>query len=227
LHLLVELTNHKNYENYHYYDNYSCGNYWPCLDEDGNTIIGDMVNPLFEYAFNRIDSHSSILNSTRFNYRQEPIEEIPNHPGNAIIKAENEIILSSGFFAEKGSTLLATIDPHIFWGNEFKNNNILLVEHPQNKSLEIDSDKQYVGSNLNLINDNLILYPNPFNDNIFIINGKVGMNYYVKDLFNRILSNGVIQTEKFSVNLSFLPCGMYILCIANGQLHYNYKIVKK
>ncbi len=220
------LVTNRNYENYHYFDNYSCGNNWPYLDADGTTIIGDNNKPLGEYAFNRIESTSAILNSTRFNYRQEPISEIPGHPGNAIIKAENEIVLSPGFFAEKGSTLLAAIEPHIFWEDNFKKDNLILREHPQSKSMEINFEQQEETINSEMHDESLIIYPNPFENNIYIQNCVVGMSYAIKDMFNRTVSKGYFQSKSLCLNLSSLPSGMYILYLDNKQHPSNYKIVK-
>ncbi|MEI7463610.1 MAG: T9SS type A sorting domain-containing protein [Candidatus Taylorbacteria bacterium] len=223
---LYLLVSNKNYENYHYFDNYSCGNSWPYLAYDGTTIIGDNNHPLGEYAFDRIESRSEILNSTRFNYLQEPISEIPGHPGNAIIKAENKILLSPGFFAEKGSTLLAKIESHIFWEDGFINDDLIFKEHPQDQSMEVSFDQQEGPYISEMPDESLIIYPNPFEDNMYIQNGVVGMKYTIKDMFNRTVSKGCFQTKNLCLNLNFLPSGMYILLLEKKQKPCNYKIVK-
>ncbi|UGS21702.1 S8 family serine peptidase [Flavobacterium cyclinae] len=77
--------------------------------------------------------------------------------------------------------------------------------------------------------DHIKIYPNPANDNVFVLSKYSEINSYnIIDIQGRVVySTDIIDSKNFSVDISFLNSGVYMLQLNSNSGIFNYKIVKK
>ncbi len=72
---------------------------------------------------------------------------------------------------------------------------------------------------------NIQVFPNPFNDTIYIISEQYGFNYSVYSIDGKQIKNGVLNSS--TLDLGNLQEGMYLLKIQNKESEITKKIIKK
>ncbi len=74
----------------------------------------------------------------------------------------------------------------------------------------------------------VLIYPNPANDllNFKVENKLIGSSYIISDLFGRIISNGIITSEKTNGSLQGYSSGIYFLSIGNEKGN-TFKFIKE
>jgi hypothetical protein len=85
------------------------------------------------------------------------------------------------------------------------------------------------GVNLNSIEEDCILYPNPFRDEVNISSSVNFRNseYRITDMDGKLVKTGFLSTENCRLNLSFLKPGLYNMLIDNGAEVVTRKILKE
>lgn len=93
---------------------------------------------------------------------------------------------------------------------------------------DINNMSTQVGIKKNNMNNlNLIIYPNPFANEVTIKGLKEKMSIDVFDVMGKLIFSDSIKPEKNYVNLSILSSGVYLLKIVNADGDYKtYKIIK-
>jgi len=146
-------------------------------------------------------------------------------------RAEEKIVLQSGFTAKAGCTFTAKLDP---FACTSRNGNEDEMEEdgyfaPKDPS-EITSKKT---TQINSLTDEIIVYPNPAKDKVIIEipyrNGKV-VKYRIQMLNSQgiIIQTYVTEEYRIEIDLVNFLQGIYLLNLANiesGEMN-NYKIVK-
>jgi len=75
------------------------------------------------------------------------------------------------------------------------------------------------------INDQVLVYPNPITDEVFISSSVQG-NYFISDLFGRILATGIIK-QPLEINTKSWTCGTYVAIIRTPQGAKVAKLIKE
>lgn len=69
------------------------------------------------------------------------------------------------------------------------------------------------------------IFPNPFNDKIYLISEQYGFNYSIYSIDGKQIKNGVLNGS--TLDLANLQGGIYLLKIQNGENEITKKIIKK
>jgi len=249
---LYILSTNTSVPDYHPYSTYFVSGNWPVLEENNTTILGDQENPLYRTAFTSLLADASILNSTRYDYQQNPIPPLTDHPGNAIFLSENEINLKPGFFCEHGVSFQASIIPHITW-ETFSNTNLLIdgivplrnfYLFSENKGyVRINEEKRLLipFSSVNHISvdqeetevneaQQIQLFPNPASQHITIqIPVEIDLSKATVKIINNqgvTLYQSNIDYHFVNLNIDFLQPGVYMICITSNDYTFQSRIVK-
>jgi hypothetical protein len=79
----------------------------------------------------------------------------------------------------------------------------------------------------NTINSEINIYPNPANTSV-IIESKIAKGIYqLQDLTGKVLLRGSVTATKFSLDISALSKGIYLLSLIDGEQQVNKKVVKE
>lgn len=79
---------------------------------------------------------------------------------------------------------------------------------------------------LELQNDELKFWPNPFKNEIELTHNLTNPNYTLFDITGKIMKSGIIENDQIK-NLNELPSGQYLLKITNNNQSVTKKVVKK
>ena len=77
-------------------------------------------------------------------------------------------------------------------------------------------------------NNQLIIYPNPTKDDIYIISTNERINSYsiLNTNGQRVMNKEKIKANKEKINLTNIPKGMYIIKIITDNNVYSRKVIK-
>ncbi len=88
----------------------------------------------------------------------------------------------------------------------------------------VDKINTGVGFGINQINNNTIsVYPNPTSDFVNIVNANQA-NITVYDVYGKLISSDVVNSNNYSLNVSAFAAGNYVLKITNGEQSISKKI---
>ncbi|HOO84527.1 MAG TPA: thiol protease/hemagglutinin PrtT [Prolixibacteraceae bacterium] len=91
--------------------------------------------------------------------------------------------------------------------------------------IEIDRSI-YTGSEQNLANNNINIYPNPFKNNIQINSPQIIESYELFDCSGQLLQKIKNSQKNFSIDASGLKAGIYYLKLQGNQFSETHKIIK-
>ncbi len=82
-------------------------------------------------------------------------------------------------------------------------------------------------TNLNNINENIKIYPNPFEDYLVLEGIPLNSEYEIFDLFGKSIQKGLVSENINIIHLSQnLSTGLYLITFKGKDLYLNYKINK-
>lgn len=118
------------------------------------------------------------------------------------------------------------------------NSNAYIVKYSSDSSFLVPfeggdtlNDQKPISSFINeisLTNNQLIIYPNPTKDDIYIISTNERINSYsiLNTNGQRVMNKENIKANKEKINLSNIPKGMYIIKIITDNNVYSRKVIK-
>ncbi|MDD4684489.1 MAG: T9SS type A sorting domain-containing protein, partial [Bacteroidales bacterium] len=118
------------------------------------------------------------------------------------------------------------------------NSNAYIVKYSSDSSFLVPfeggdtlNDQKPISSFINeisLTNNQLIIYPNPTRDDIYIISTNERINSYsiLNTNGQRIMNKENIKANKEKINLSNLPKGVYVIKVITDKNSYTRKVIR-
>lgn len=100
----------------------------------------------------------------------------------------------------------------------YKNTSLFGTVTLSNKTVEVGIDRTEI--------ENLSVYPNPVNDNLYVTAGVNISEITVHDITGRVISSSIVNAAKANINVSSLTSGIYILRITDEQGNVSARKIK-
>ena len=160
-----------------------------------------------------------------YDYLDKNDDFIVGNNSSCIIHSGDDITFLPGFEVKGGSELHAYIEPFACNNALYRLVNNNTNENSNNESLQSASAEK-VNFNIEKLNDEILLYPNPANQTISISSNYGVYGVTISDLFGKIVfNNSFTKTNIKEINLEHLSKGVYIVKISAETQNYSRKLI--
>lgn len=212
---------------------------FPVLTSE-SIITGGTTNPFNVVAFNEIYSRSKIWNSTKFDFQGNIIEPPMNESGKVNYIAGDVIMLTQGFYVEKGAKFTATTKKPICWNDysinssdPYQSSSILVIDQLDSvQTNPVDVQRHllnFSSDNQELPLQDIAVFPNPATSYFTLKCENVSFGNLYCNIFDMHLD--LKFSTKINANFTKIPCesfltGMYVIHIQGDSFIHTLKLVK-
>lgn len=165
-------------------------------------------------------TYTSSIRESRNNYIHAALNDLVVVESGVFVQynAGNEVKLGTGFTVNSGAKFEVNIrDCEMNYYNHWK-------REPTSNGTFINDTKEMLRTiSSTQENDVFMVYPNPVNSELFVYSFKVGSEYFILDIFGKVIDHGILSYGSNIINTKEYRKGTYIIRIENE--HYE-KIIK-